>query len=110
MPRLPAGTQNIFILMPDLLNWFQPLKPAQVFPISQPTFLGTPRFPRRRRDCCHISFRHIRPILRQWPPRLQCQDLYGGIHYRKDCEGGLALGNDVGEHIVENFAKTDGAD
>src|SRR5688572_9513407 len=36
--------------------------------------------------------------------------LYGGIHYRKDCEGGLALGYDVGEHIVETFAKVDGAD
>lgn len=36
--------------------------------------------------------------------------LYGGIHYRKDCDVGLDLGHDVADHIVENFAKLDGAD
>ena len=36
--------------------------------------------------------------------------LYAGIHYRKDCEGGLELGHNVAAHIVENFAKLDGAD
>ncbi len=36
--------------------------------------------------------------------------LYGGIHYRKDCEMGIQLGTDVAEHIVETFAKVDGAD
>ncbi len=36
--------------------------------------------------------------------------LYGGIHYRKDCTGGLDLGYDVGEHLIETFAKVDGAD
>jgi hypothetical protein len=36
--------------------------------------------------------------------------LYGGIHYRKDSEVGLTLGTDVGEHLVNTFAKVDGAD
>lgn len=36
--------------------------------------------------------------------------LYGGIHYRKDCEVGLDLGYDVATHLVDNFAKIDGAD
>lgn len=36
--------------------------------------------------------------------------LYGGIHYRKDCTVGLDLGRDVAEHMIENFAKIDGAD
>jgi hypothetical protein len=36
--------------------------------------------------------------------------LYAGIHYRKDCTVGLDLGYDVSEHLVENFAKMDGAD
>ena len=36
--------------------------------------------------------------------------LYGGIHYRKDCDVGLDLGHDVADHLVENFAKLDGAD
>jgi hypothetical protein len=36
--------------------------------------------------------------------------LYGGIHYRKDCEMGIQLGTDVAEHIIETFAKVDGAD
>ncbi len=35
--------------------------------------------------------------------------LYGGIHYRKDCDNGLALGYDVADHLVTNFAQTDGA-
>lgn len=35
--------------------------------------------------------------------------LYGGIHYRKDCDVGLDLGKDVGNHLLENFAKLDGA-
>jgi hypothetical protein len=36
--------------------------------------------------------------------------LYGGIHYRKDSEVGLTVGNDVGDHLVNTFAKVDGAD
>jgi hypothetical protein len=36
--------------------------------------------------------------------------LYGGIHFRKDCDNGLALGYDVANHLVMNFAETDGAD
>ena len=36
--------------------------------------------------------------------------LYAGIHYRKDSMVGLDLGHDVGDHLVENFAKLDGAD
>jgi hypothetical protein len=35
--------------------------------------------------------------------------LYGGIHYRRDCEAGLDLGYDVAEHLITNFAQTDGA-
>ncbi|CAN5386507.1 hypothetical protein BH09BAC6_BH09BAC6_15550 [soil metagenome] len=34
--------------------------------------------------------------------------LYGGIHYRSDCEVGLVTGNKVGQYAV-NRAKTDGA-
>ena len=35
--------------------------------------------------------------------------MYGGIHYRSDCEKGLETGNKVGAYAV-NKAKTDGAD
>jgi hypothetical protein len=35
--------------------------------------------------------------------------LYGGIHYRSDCDAGLASGLKVGEFAI-NRAKTDGAD
>ena len=35
--------------------------------------------------------------------------LYGGIHYRADCEVGLTVGNNVGNYAVQR-AKTDGAD
>lgn len=36
--------------------------------------------------------------------------LYGGIHFRKDCMVGLDVGYDCAEHLIEQFAKTDGAD
>lgn len=36
--------------------------------------------------------------------------LYGGIHFRKDCDVGLDVGYDVASHLVENFAEVDGAD
>jgi hypothetical protein len=35
--------------------------------------------------------------------------LYGGIHYRKDCMAGLDVGYDISDHLVEKFAKVDGA-
>lgn len=35
--------------------------------------------------------------------------VYGGIHYRSDCEIGVTVGNNVGEYAVER-ARTDGAD
>ncbi|HLG39768.1 MAG TPA: phosphatase PAP2 family protein, partial [Chitinophagaceae bacterium] len=35
--------------------------------------------------------------------------LYGGIHYRADCEVGLTVGQNVGQHAVDR-AKTDGAE
>lgn len=35
--------------------------------------------------------------------------MYGGIHYRSDCEVGLAVGKNVGNYAVQR-AKTDGAD
>ncbi|MCS6973538.1 MAG: phosphatase PAP2 family protein [Cyclobacteriaceae bacterium] len=36
--------------------------------------------------------------------------LYGGIHYRKDCEVGLDHGKQIGNFLLDNFARTDGAD
>jgi len=35
--------------------------------------------------------------------------LYGAIHYRSDCEAGMASGKKVGEYAV-NRAKSDGAE
>ncbi|MGZ5247647.1 MAG: vanadium-dependent haloperoxidase, partial [Flavitalea sp.] len=35
--------------------------------------------------------------------------MYGGIHYRSDCEKGLEVGNNIGQFAV-NRAKTDGAE
>lgn len=36
--------------------------------------------------------------------------LYGGIHYKSDCMGGLTLGQSIGDYMVKNFAEIDGAD
>ena len=35
--------------------------------------------------------------------------LYGGIHYRSDCEVGLTVGKNVGNYAVQR-AQTDGAE
>ena len=35
--------------------------------------------------------------------------LYGGIHYRKDCEEGVKLGYRVSDHLINTFASVDGA-
>jgi len=35
--------------------------------------------------------------------------MYGGIHYRSDCEKGLVVGKNVGGYAIER-AKTDGAE
>ena len=35
--------------------------------------------------------------------------LYGGIHYRSDCEVGLTTGNNVGSYAIQR-ARTDGAE
>ena len=35
--------------------------------------------------------------------------LYGGIHFRSDCEVGLTVGKKIGQYAVDR-AKTDGAD
>ncbi|WP_026464134.1 phosphatase PAP2 family protein [Adhaeribacter aquaticus] len=35
--------------------------------------------------------------------------LYGGIHYRADCEAGIETGNKIGQYAI-NRAKTDGAE
>ena len=35
--------------------------------------------------------------------------MYGGIHYRSDCETGLIVGKNVGNYAVLR-AKTDGAE
>jgi hypothetical protein len=35
--------------------------------------------------------------------------MYGGIHYRSDCEIGIETGNKVGNYAIER-AKIDGAD
>jgi hypothetical protein len=35
--------------------------------------------------------------------------MYGGIHYRSDCQVGLQVGNNIGSYAIQR-AKTDGAD
>ena len=35
--------------------------------------------------------------------------MYGGIHYRSDCEKGLEVGKNIGNYAVQR-AKTDGAE
>jgi hypothetical protein len=35
--------------------------------------------------------------------------LYGGIHYRSDCETGLVVGKNVGNYAIER-ARTDGGE
>ena len=97
--------------------YFNP-RPSQTDP-SIKTLTGLPNFPSYTSG--HSTFSaaaatilgHILPTHKSSFEAMALEAslsrMYGAIHYRSDCEAGLAVGKKVGEYAV-NRAKTDGAE
>ncbi|HMO62003.1 MAG TPA: phosphatase PAP2 family protein [Ferruginibacter sp.] len=97
--------------------YFNP-RPTQLNPVIK-TLTGIPNFPAYTSG--HSTFSgaaatilgHIIPekagAYTAMATEASLSRLYGGIHYRSDCEVGLASGKSVGNYAVQR-AKTDGAD
>ena len=96
--------------------YFNP-RPSQLDPRIK-TLTGTPNFPSYMSG--HSTFSaaaatvlgHILPdratAYNAMAQEASLSRLYGGIHYRSDCETGLVVGKNIGGYAVER-AKTDGA-
>lgn len=93
-------------------------RPSQVDPAIK-TATGVPNFPAYTSGHSSFSGAAAQVLSYLFPNEAnyfleQAQEaglsrLYGGIHYRSDCEVGLAHGKRIGDYTV-NFAKSDGAD
>ena len=109
MQQLHVGMQNFF--------YFNP-RPSQVDPRIK-TFTGLPNFPSYTSG--HSTFSgaaatilgHIIPAkaagYTSMAQEASLSRMYGGIHYRSDCEKGLATGNAIGGYAIQR-AVTDGAE
>lgn len=116
---LNMGQQNAAIACWDTKYFYFNARPTQLNP-SIKTGTGIPNFPAYVSGHSTFSAAAAGVLSYLFPEysgefndmanEAAMSRLYGGIHYRKDSEGGLDLGADVAEHIIENFAKIDGAD
>lgn len=98
-------------------TYFNP-RPSQVDP-SIKTLTGVPNFPAFTSG--HSTFSgaaatflsYLLPeqatAFQSMAEEASLSRMYGGIHYRSDCEVGLKMGKMIGGHAVER-ARTDGAD
>lgn len=97
--------------------YFNP-RPCQVDPTIK-TLTGVPNFPSYTSGHSTFSAAAATVLTHILPDRgtrfmdmaneASLSRLYGAIHYRSDCQAGMASGSRVGEFAV-NRAKTDGAD
>ncbi|MBA4054701.1 MAG: PA-phosphatase [Marivirga sp.] len=116
---LNMGQHNAAIACWDTKYFYFNARPAQLDP-SIKTGTGIPNFPAYVSGHSTFSasaagmlsylFPNHEGDFKEMADEASMSRLYGGIHYRKDCQGGLDLGYDVAAHLVENFAKVDGAD
>ncbi|HTE30572.1 MAG TPA: vanadium-dependent haloperoxidase, partial [Chryseolinea sp.] len=115
---LNMGQQNAAIACWDTKYFYFNARPTQLDP-SIKTGTGIPNFPayvsgHSTFSACAAGvlsylFPEAAADFEEMASEASMSRLYGGIHYRKDCQGGLDLGADVATHLVETFAKTDGA-
>ncbi|MES2881459.1 MAG: phosphatase PAP2 family protein, partial [Bacteroidota bacterium] len=102
----------------DTKNFYFNPRPSQLDPRIK-TLTGLPNFPSYISG--HSTFSgaaatilsHIIPdkaaAYNAMAKEASLSRMYGGIHYRADCEVGLVVGNNVGNYAVQR-ARTDGAD
>ena len=113
------GQHNAAIACWDTKYFYFNARPTQLSP-SIKTGTGIPNFPAYVSGhstfsaCAAGVLSYLFPehsgVFDEMAHEAAMSRLYGGIHYRKDSEAGLTLGSDVAEHLVETFAKVDGAD
>lgn len=110
--------QNAAIACWDTKYFYYNARPSQLDP-SIKTGTGIPNFPSYVSGHSTFSgaaatilsylFPSHTEYLNDQATEASLSRLYGGIHYRKDCENGIELGKDVAAFAV-TFAQGDGAD
>lgn len=102
----------------DTKNYYYNPRPTQLDPKIK-TLTGIPNFPAYISG--HSTFSgaaatimgHILPDRRAayeaMAREASFSRMYGGIHYRADCEVGLEVGNNIGDYAIQR-AQTDGAE
>ncbi|HTL09135.1 MAG TPA: phosphatase PAP2 family protein [Chitinophagaceae bacterium] len=118
MALLNMALMDAAIVCWETKNFYFNPRPSQMNPAIK-TLTGTPNFPSYISG--HSTFSgaaatvlgHIIPeraaAYTAMAAEASISRMYGGIHYRSDCEQGLIVGKNVGNFAVER-AKTDGAE
>jgi len=102
----------------DAKYYYHYPRPIQAVPGFK-TILGTPNFPAYTSGHSSFSsaaatvlsylFPQEKSQVDKWAKEASESRIYGGIHYRFDCEAGLEQGKKVGEYAIQK-ASADGAD
>lgn len=118
MALLNMSLMDAAIVCWDTKNHYFNPRPSQLDPRIK-TLTGVPNFPAYISGHSTFSGAAARILGHIVPDRKAAYDdmakeaslsrLYGGIHFRSDCEVGLVVGRNVGEYAVQR-ARTDGAE
>ena len=102
----------------DAKYYYHYPRPIQAVPGFK-TILGTPNFPSytsghstfsgAAADLLSKFFPEKQALCTQWALEASNSRIYGGIHYRYDCDAGLTAGKKVAEYVFD-IAINDGAD
>lgn len=118
MALLNMAMMDAAIVCWDTKNFYFNPRPSQLNPAIK-TLTGVPNFPAYISG--HSTFSgaaatilaHIVPerasAYQAMASEASLSRMYGGIHYRADCEMGLQVGNNIGNYAKQR-AQTDGAD
>ena len=118
MALLNMSLMDAAIVCWDTKNYYYNPRPTQLNPAIK-TLTGIPNFPAYISGHSTFSGAAATILSHIIPERAAAYDamakeasmsrMYGGIHYRSDCEVGLTVGNSVGNYAVKR-ALTDGAE
>ncbi len=118
MALLNMALMDAAIVCWDTKNFYFNPRPSQLDPRIK-TLTGLPNFPSYISG--HSTFSgaaatilgHIvpekKPAYEAMAREASLSRMYGGIHYRADCEVGLTVGNNIGGYAIQR-AQTDGAE
>ena len=118
MALLNMSLMDAAIVCWDTKNYYYNPRPTQLNPAIK-TLTGIPNFPAYISGHSTFSGAAATILSHIIPERAAAYDamakeasmsrMYGGIHYRSDCEVGLTVGNSVGNYAIKR-ALTDGAE